>query len=108
MHGPVLAQLAVLARAVERIDDPHALLREALAAIDRLLGEDPVGGVAPAHEPLDVAVRGLVADVGEHRIAPTARRAQREHARSGRARRVDGELDVGADGGGQLGEVHCA
>ena len=43
VHGPVLASgFAVLAGAVERVDDPHAVGDEALGTVTALLGQDGV------------------------------------------------------------------
>ncbi len=97
VHRPVVAHLAVLARSVERIDDPHTGLREPLARVGGLLREDPVVRVAPADEALEVSVGGLIPDVGERFAAPAPGRPDRECALAGRACGGDRELEVGSD-----------
>src|SRR5207248_998086 len=92
----VLAHLTELARAVERVDDPHARALEPRARVGRLLDEDAVVGIAAAHEALQIAVGCLVADIGELVARPTAARAQREDALARGLRRLDREVDVEA------------
>ena len=51
VHRPVGAPgFAVLARAVERVDDPHAFRVDARRVVLRLLGEDRVVGPVLAQE----------------------------------------------------------
>jgi hypothetical protein len=42
MHGPVGAFLAIFARAIHRIDDPHAALRQPFVGVLAFLAEQAV------------------------------------------------------------------
>ena len=42
MHGPVGAFLAIFARAIDRVDDPDALFRQAFVGVLAFLAEQAV------------------------------------------------------------------
>ena len=64
--------------------------------------------IAAAHEALQEAIGRLVADVGHRRLVlPAGGRAQRKHALAGDAGGLDGEGEVGALGGRDVGERHA-
>ena len=78
VHGPVgAAGLAALARAVERVDDPHALALEADGIVLRLLREDRVVGSALARG--TARIRSLACAVA---LVLGARRRRGARARS--------------------------
>ena len=60
MHRPVGPPFAVLARAIDRIDDPHALLAEPFGGILAFLGEQAVIGPGMAQRMDQELVGGLV------------------------------------------------
>ena len=102
MDGPIVAQLAVLARAIERVDDPHALLAQARGCVGRLLRKDAVVRSSAAHQTLQVAICGLVANVGQHVAAPAARPAQGQGSAAGFLCGFDGKDEVRVQGLGQF------
>ena len=66
VHGPVVASgLGEFARAVEWIDDPHAVGVEAAPVVGRLLRQHPVLGMLGGEQLEQVTVRECVAGIAE-------------------------------------------
>ena len=80
MHGEVVAALAVLPRAVERVDDPEPVGAEPAEVAVALLGEQRVAGAVLGQPALDEDVRlavGGVAQLAVDGAVVLRRRAER-------------------------------
>jgi hypothetical protein len=93
MHRPVVAPLAELARAVERIDDPQAARLQARRVVGRFLGEDGVARARLGEPRQDQRVRLAVA---ARAIRPRGLNGEQQRARlvgdRARQRGIGGEL----------------
>ena len=94
MHRPVLARhLAVLARTVERVDDPDPVGAEPVAVVDGLLGQDGVVGAQLREDGGDRRLGVAVAAGLEVGGSGGVRAEREEHLRRGTGC-LDGDLDI--------------
>ena len=114
MHGEVvapaavLAVLAELAGAVERVDDPDALGGQPDGVVGGLLGQDRVTGTGLGERRREPRLRGGVAGVRRSSVAPASGSSPSGRSASAWRRRPSEHLaGTGRQGGGEPGVVEC-
>src|SRR3569623_205308 len=95
MHRPVVAPLAIFARAVDRIDDPRPRLEEPRSVALAFFGQQAVIGALAADRVAQQVVGRRVAGLAEFLRVPVARRAHLEQQLARRLGDMRGEIGVG-------------
>ncbi len=94
MDRPIAALLAIFARAIDRVDDPHPLLAEALLGIGRFFGQQSVIGPVLRNRVAQEAVGRLVTCLAQRLAFEQARGADGEQNPPGVMRQLCGEFGI--------------